>query len=656
MQETNETNNIIGGTDSIEIVLPPYPDLLVKDIQSLTGSIVPDSTFSLGWIVENIGDASAIGGWSQKISMMSATKSYVLGYVQTGDTLPASGITSQSVSLNVPKIPAFDGDVFLKVELIPSAQLIEKPNGNLNNLALSVDSILVERRLFFSFPQETFDESDNTPVQCKVMRSGNQSGSLEVSLNVSEPGRLNIPTVVTIPAGHSAGTFMVSAINNEELEGDMEVLVSADASSYVQSTSNLTVLDDETAFLYVNIGSATASEGDNLQVTVTRDSLTTLPLNVSLYTTSVSQVILPDSVVIEQGENEATFNLQIIDNDIPELDKEIWIQALGAGFISGSDSLIILDDDIPQISLTINPDSVSEGGGPYASWATVQLSEASGTAVDIQISAEPTDQVYFPAQVTIPAGVLEQQFNIGTVDNGVLDGNRNIGITAAVYISSCGCGAPSATGGAVTDSLTILDNDGPSLTVTSDPFLVYENKANAGILTISRNTLGGSEIVVNLQHNGPDEIVLPPTATILEDEDFVEVPFNTLDDGIEDGDQLVTITITADGYNTGTCWVMVSDRNLPDFVLSDFTLSENEVLINEEVQLSLTIKNEGFAEAAAGAEIKVYKSDNEVLDDDDLLLSLVNITEILLVGDSVEYFLKSINLRRNWKLLYHCNG
>ncbi|OQX77742.1 MAG: hypothetical protein B6D61_06710, partial [Bacteroidetes bacterium 4484_249] len=71
IQETNEDNNIVRSVGSMDVTLPPYPDLFVKEVVSMSGNIVPGSTLTVGWSVENIGDADAIGGWSQKVSIVS---------------------------------------------------------------------------------------------------------------------------------------------------------------------------------------------------------------------------------------------------------------------------------------------------------------------------------------------------------------------------------------------------------------------------------------------------------------------------------------------------------------------------------------------------------------------------------------------------------
>ena len=636
IQETNETNNVNDAENTMNVNLPPYPDLTVGNIQSLRGNIIPGQTVTIGWDVENIGDAPAIGGWSQRVALVQGNQIQILGYVQNTESLDPAGMIARSASFQVPNQINFEGDIFVQVRLTPNPGLVEKPNGTENNTALSSSAVLLEKRLTLSIPQASLPENASYPLNCMIFRSGYLSQPLVVSLSVSENGRIAIPATVTIPANQAGAPFTISAINNGIIEGNINLVISAAGAGFPVSTANLTIVDDEIPALSASFNMATADEGAILQLTVTRDLVTSNPLTVNLFTMKPNQITIPGTLTIPANEASAAIDVPVIDNTTPELTETVTVTASSAGYTSGSAQVTILDDDLPQIVLTINPATVSEGGGTYAAWGTVTLDEPASGNVQVMISASPAGQLFFPSQITITNGQLQQQFNIGVVDNGILDGDRTVAVTAAVYISSCGCGAPPETGGAVTQNITILDNDGPSLTVGSTPYLVNENLVNAGYLTITRNTLGGNEITVNIQHNGADEIQIATSATIPEGATSVNVPFNTLDDGIEDGDQIVTVTVSSPEYSSGSCWVIVSDRNLPDYVARGLELSQNAILINDPVDISFYVVNEGFSLGSDGVEVKIYRSDDATIGAGDVLLSTQYTVNVLNIGDSAK--------------------
>jgi hypothetical protein len=135
--ETNEENNNLRSDDALIITMPPFPDLAVSNVQSLNGNIIPGELLTVGWDIENVGDAVAAGGWSQRVAIISGAEIHVLGYVQTSDPLDASEIMPQQGSFMVSKHPGIEGEVILEVKLTPNPGLIEKPNATGNNTASS---------------------------------------------------------------------------------------------------------------------------------------------------------------------------------------------------------------------------------------------------------------------------------------------------------------------------------------------------------------------------------------------------------------------------------------------------------------------------------------------------------------------------------------
>jgi large repetitive protein len=297
---------------------------------------------------------------------------------------------------------------------------------------------------------------------------------------------------------------------------------------------------------------------------------------------------------------------------------------------------MVFDDDLPQLTFMVNPSTISEGGGAYATWGTVELSEPVNYNTVIRLSADTPNQVFFPSQVTIGAGTIQQKFNIGAVDNTLLDGDRDVTVTAAIFISSCSCTAPAETTASSSHVIRIIDNDGPSLSVLAKPFVVPENIPDAGFITIQRNTLGGEAISVNIVHDGQAVLSLSATAVIPEGSVSVDVPFSTLDDGIDAGDQIATITVSSPDYSPGSAWIQVRDQNLPDFIPRGLSLSQESVMINQPVQVSVWIANHGFITAQEGTEVRFYQSVDTRVDGRDKLLSTILTSSVINRDDSVE--------------------
>ncbi len=613
----------------------PNPDLAVSAVQSLSGNIIPGADLTVGWIVENIGDSVASGGWSQKISLVSGSDRTVLGYTQHADSLEVAGVSAHSATFNISRTLGLEGDVYIEVQLTPYPGLVEKSGGAGNNTALSEESVLAEKRLFLSIPESSIEEDDAEPLLCTVLRSGDISGSLNISLGNSDEDLLSVPASVSIPSGQSGAVFNISSIDNGETGGNQELSITANGSGYPEATGTITVIDDEEATLDVSISQETAAEGEVVSVTVTRDPVTSLTLNVNLLLDKSYQGQIPAFITIDPGMASGNFNLNVTNDFNPEISEEVKITAWATGFISGSDTLTITDDDIPQLALTLSPDIVSEAGGAFASWGKVSRTGPGSGQIVLNISAQPAGYLFFPAQVTIPSNATEQQFNIGVIDNALLDGDKTVEISATIFLSSCNCEIPFEEGGVVMNTITILDNDGPALSVSASPFVVQEGISNAGLLKISRNTISGDAITVNVQNSRPEEVDVPVSVVIPANQDYIEVPFNTLDDFIEDGDQIASITVSSAGYSGGSCWVMVTDRNLPDLTLHNMQIETDSLLVNEQLAVEIRLVNGGIASALSGVPVNFYLSKDSALDPGDQLLATAYSSSDLAAGDTL---------------------
>src|SRR5439155_3013908 len=107
----------------------------------------------------------------------------------------------------------------------------------------------------------------------------------------------------------------------------------------------------------------------------------------------------------------------------------------------------------PAATLTL-PVQVTEGEFPDAN-ASILLDRAPDVPMTVNLAASPRDEIIFPYTVTIPAGATQAVFAVQAVDDGRIDGN------IAVTVTASGSGlAP------VTAITTAVDNDTRALSLT----------------------------------------------------------------------------------------------------------------------------------------------------------------------------------------------
>ncbi len=642
LAELNENNNQSRFADSITVVLKPFPDIKVKDINVVGSQLVPGDSLTVNWKVENIGNADALGGWSERITLVPDNGQRILlnPYPVSAADLPVNQTINRSFRFRIPDILRFSGNAKIEVSLVPSASLVEFTGTAANNTALSASSVTVVNRLFMSVATNSLSEGSTAEVRCVVTRSGDFAADLPVTITNIPGGQINIPASVTINANASSAIFNLTAIDNTIVEGPRNVKIKVTATAHRADSANLQILDNEATVIKAKLNKAVANEGDTLSLRISRNLVTNMPLQVVLSTNRPTQWQFVNAATIPANDSVVTIPVYVFNDKTPELTEDVKLTISSGGFVSGEVICTINDDDVPQLELTLTADTVPETSGVYACYATIKRLSGEGN-ITVNFSTSVADALILPASVTIPSGRTAVQFNVGVVDNGEVDGYRPIVITGAVYLSSCGCNSTIANGGVVTKTLVIADNDGPALSAVVNPVSVFEGRENAGKLIITRNTGTTGNLVVNISHNDPTEIVLPTSAAILNGQKSVEVPINTINDGIEDGTQMVSISVQANGFISGFCSVYVTDLNKPDFVLHNVKITRNNVLTNDTITVSGTLVNQGYLNAPMGSKVGFYLSKDIYLNEtDDQSLGQFQTSNQIVMGDSVAFSTK----------------
>lgn len=659
LTELSEENNTKRFGDSIIVALKPFPDVKVKEIQAVTASIIPGDSLLINWKIENIGQAKALGGWSERVTLVSAngTRIALTPILNYSADLDIAATINRSHKFKIPTVLRFSGTANIEVELYPSATLVEYTGTSANNKALSANTIMAENVLFLDIATTSLSEGSTADVRCVITRSGDYTSALPVNIVTTPSGQITIPSTVTIPLNMSSEIFNLKAIDNAVVDGTRDVSITVSATAYPTINSNIQMLDNEATTLQVSFDKNTVNEGDSLKLTITRNLVTNTPLLVYLSANRNGQLLFDNAATIPANATQVIVPFYVIDDKTPELNEPVTITISSGGYGTATAIVNVVDDDMPVLEFTLSADTVSETGGMYASYGTIRRETTEGS-ITIKFSSSIANALILPSTITIPNGTKEAKFNIGVVDNGDVDEYRDVLITAALWVQSCNCNTTPENGGVVTKNIVIADNDGPTLTATVNPVSLFEGRVKAGKLIISRNTATTNSLTVSISHNDPSEITLATSAVIPAGEKSVEVPITTLNDGIEDGNQMVNITVQATGFTTGFCVLFVTDLNKPDFVLRNVNVNKTSALTKETIQVTGKLINEGFLNAPMGSKVGFYLSKDNYLDENnDQLLGTYTTTQQLLMGDSIS-FTETIQMPTktgNYKLLMHAN-
>ena len=302
--------------------------------------------------------------------------------------------------------------------------------------------------LALALAQTSIVESDGS-VTATLTRSGDTSGALNVSLTSSDDTLATVPATVTFADGQTEATFAVTAVNDDLVEDDQLVTITA-TSGAVSTSAELTILDDD-----VN---PPVFENDILAFEVPEGTLLVADLTVSDDNDSEGDGI---TFAITGGADADAFSinadtgvLQFInaqDFDTPNsLDGTntfaVEVTATNSAGLTATQTVLANVTDIAtSLSLTLDQTSINENAGS----ATATLTRSGDTFGALTISLTSSDETAatVPATVTFADGQTDVTFAIVAVNDDVVDGDQAVTITAAVGTATA------------TADLTVLNDD-----------------------------------------------------------------------------------------------------------------------------------------------------------------------------------------------------
>lgn len=458
-----------------------------------------------------------------------------------------------------------------------------------------------------------------------VTRSGDISESLEVTFSSSDATRLvTEQSSILIPAGQASSSVLLNPQDNRVVDGNSVVTITAAASGFNDVSASIEVADDDGDTLQVSITPGQVQEDsgnlltvgapNSFSVSVSRTGDTSADLVVTLTASIDGEISIPSEVTIPAGQQSVSVNGQTMADGVSEADRSVVVTASATGLQSANDTVTVLDNDAPRLSLTLAAPTVSESGAASSTQVTVTRNSATTDELVVTLNVDQPGSLTVPSTVTIGAGETSAEFTVTAVDDFVVDGDVVVVVTASAAGFSDG-----------NTPIVTEDDDVPTLTVTlPNGNSVAEGAGVSAITaTISRNTIDTSEAVqVTLTLTGDDRLSGPGTAIIPAGSASVDVSFDAGDNQIVDqpADGTVMIAVNAGGFVGSTANVLVTNDDpatltispilfsvLEDGGTTSLNLSRNDAAGSEVISLTYSntslITGPSTVEFAAGEEM-----------------------------------------------------
>ena len=385
-------------------------------------------------------------------------------------------------------------------------------------------------------------------------------------------------------------------------------------------TGTLTIIDDDDPpTLSINDVSYTESgSAGNATFTVTLSAASTQEITFNYASSNSSATAGSDytaasgTLTIAAGATSTTFNVPVLVDTLDEANETATLTISNASNATISDAtgtLTIVDDDDPP-TLSINDVSYTESGSAGNATFTVTLSAASTQEVTVDYASSNStatagsDYTAVSGTVTIAAGNTTQTFNVPVLVD-TLDENNE---TATLTLS----GATNATISDATGTLTIVDDDIPSLSINDVSYTESGSAGNA-TFTVTLSEVSTKEVTVNYASSnstalaGSDYTAVSGTVTIAAGATSATFDVPVLTDTLDEANETATLTLSSAtnatiSDATGTLTIVDND-DAPSLSINDVSYTESGSAGNATFTVTLS--------AASGQEVTVdYASSN----------------------------------------------
>lgn len=608
------TNNVMTSYNIGNLLVINGVDFIVQEVSALEQEIIPGETINISWRVLNDGGMPATGGWKEEISLINENgASVLLGTLYNEELLSEGSQISRSASLNVPQILGLDGDARIQIKLIANADSGENYSFGSNNTSIGDDIINVGKKLFLELPQIVIEENSTSLVKCKLSRSGDWTDTETFDLSKNDDARIELTSSVNITSGQSAVFFYIRMIDNDVIDNDSVVNISAIGDNYEAVASQLVLEDNEYPNLNIIASVDEITEGERFQLHISTEQVPEKPITIYLNSDYAEHFDFPAQVILPSDSESVTIDVDALDDDIANVSIDAIFTAYASRYNASDCHIELLDNDLPEIALELTPNTISESAGQTAVYATLKRLTLNENKVTVILSDDSDGRLYYSTQIMVlEPGVSEKQFTIGVIDNSLVDGEQEFVITASIYISSCNCSASGTTAGVVEQTLKVLDNDGPALSLSSSKSMLFEGSENATILTVTRNTDANEPLIVTISSDADDVLNYESTITIPADETSATLVVSAEENNTSSDNRTVMFTATADEYADGTCWAMITDRTLPDLIVSAVTPADNQIMAGDIQDVSISVSNVGIADCSAPIKVSLYLDNKEL--------------------------------------------
>lgn len=340
-------------------------------------------------------------------------------------------------------------------------------------------------------------------------------------------GSYSMPSSLVILAGANSASFAIQTAGDGNVGNNvLSITGSVNAPDIHVATGTLTVIDTGTTTLIISSGSVSETQIATLRVSlpIGINANTNLTVNLGHSLFPNGNYSMPSSVVIQMGQNSATFDIQTAsDGNVGDNTFSITGTIAGASYGVTSGILVVNDVDVrgglggsSSTTLTIESLNIPEGTN-----AILSVSLPSGINTNVPLGFTIQTSPVFPAGyklnggsvagqasfgLVIPAGGHSASYTLVTVLDGLIPDvvlHLN-GVSLSDYYFAIG-------------NITVINADAPRtpiLTINSGNTIPLGTSLTASVTTTATLSSGG-QVSYSLSTTGAGSATLDPTTHLI---------------------------------------------------------------------------------------------------------------------------------------------
>jgi hypothetical protein len=556
-----ETNNLFVAAQPLQV---QSPDLQVSHVAA-PATAVFGQPFAVTWAVTNSGNGSTWGGWNDRIWLASASNSLAnatpLASVPAPTTLSSGASYSNTATVSLPlSSQAQAGNYWLVVQADADNVVPESSEtNNLLSIALAATlPPLPDLAVTNILAPAAAAPGQSVPLAWTIQNLGNTSATgvwreavyLLPTNNAfgMDPSRLvtsftftNLlaagdhlqrTQTVTIPLTGASGNLWFAVV----ADSGGELVESSETNNVAVSTNLTSVPAALSLYLPINRVAENAQPA-TFNCLVTRNGDLSGAVVVALASSDTNHFVVPAGLTIPAGVASAPFTGTVLDDGIVGPDVSVMVSAQGAGYQTATGAVLVVNTDLPRLTLSLLPAQVVEG---QTTIATLTRQIATSQPLITTIDCSNPNRVLGPSSVTIPANSNSVFFTLTVPDSMVIQP------TAIYAVSASAPGFVAASG-----NLTVLNNHTPTLALSLDHARIAKSDGPlAAIGTVTRVPPSPQPLTVALASTNPAAAVVSAQVTIPPLESQASFYVGAVNDGLVTGSKLTSITAQAlDGAN-----------------------------------------------------------------------------------------------------------